>query len=384
VTAKAAFEVLDGPEDQAFVDTLFRCLDAGVPVVPLNRRLPETTRRAQIDFLRRQALFEDAATVLFTSGSSARPKAVVHDVNAHVMSARGANANIPLGAGDRWLVSLPLYHVGGLAILFRCREAGAEHVLRDPDCAFAEQIVRDQITHLSLVPTQLQDLLDAAVDLSGLKAILLGGAVIPPALVERAVAAGLPLHTTYGMTETASQVTTTRPGATLDELATAGSVLKHRELSFDDGGQILVRGPVRFLGYAGEARLDPQVWFETGDVGALDEHGRLQVEGRLDNQFISGGENIHPETIERALLLLPDVTQAKVLPKEDARYGQRPVAFVEAPEFSPEIWAAELSRSLPKFMVPVAFYPWPTDLPNGLKISRATWSDCLEKSLGKY
>jgi len=377
VSQGARFEVLDGPEDRAFVETVFRCLDSGIPVVPLNRRLPEATRREQLGFLKNHPLFEGAATVLFTSGSSARPKAVVHDLNAHVMSARGANENIPLGVGDRWLVSLPLYHVGGLAILFRCREAGAAAVLRDPERAFGEQIEGDGITHLSLVPTQLQRLLDDGANLSSLKAVLLGGALIPPTLVERALPAGVPLHTTYGMTETASQVTTSCPGADLIELATAGSVLAHRELSIDAGGQILVRGAVRFLGYVGGPRLEPTAWFETGDLGQLDEAGRLCVTGRLDNQFISGGENIHPETIERALLACPGVRRAAVAPRDDLRFGKRPVAFVDAVAFTPEAWTSHLQASLARYMVPDAFFPWPTDLPDGLKIPRSTWADRL-------
>lgn len=379
MSSGAAFEVLDGPEDRAFVDKLFHCLDAGIPVVSLNRRLPAETRQAQLAFLRDHPMFEGAATVLFTSGSTARPKAVVHDLNAHLMSARGSNDNIRLGAGDRWLVSLPLYHVGGLAILFRCREAGAEAVLRDPERTFDEQITRDGITHLSLVPTQLQRLLDGGADLSSLNAILLGGAVIPPNLIERALAAGLPLHTTYGMTETASQVTTTRPGADLAELATAGSILAHRELSFA-GEQILVRGPVRFLGYVGGGRLDPDAWFETGDTGYLDELGRLCVTGRLDNQFISGGENIHPEPIERALLACSGVHRAVVVPRNDPTYGKRPVAFVDATSFTPEDWTTQLQATLPGFKVPDAFFPWPTDLPDGLKIPRSTWADRLVES----
>jgi len=379
VSPGAAFEVLDGPEDRAFVDKLFRCLDGGIPVVPLNRRLPDATRRAQLDFLHQHPLFEGAATVLFTSGSSAKPKAVVHDLNAHLMSARGANENIRLGAGDRWLVSLPLYHVGGLAILFRCRESGAEAVRRDPERAFGEQIERDGITHLSLVPTQLQRLLDAGTDLSHLKALLLGGAVIPPNLVQRALAAGLPLHTTYGMTETASQVTTTRPGASLAELATAGSVLPYRHLSISGEGEILVRGEVCCLGYHGSKRMDPDAWLHTGDVGHVDKAGRLSVTGRLDNQFISGGENIYPETIERALLACPGVRRAVVVPRDDPAFGKRPVAFVDAASFAPEDWIGQIQGALARFMVPDAFYPWPTDLPDGLKIPRSTWANRLKK-----
>jgi O-succinylbenzoic acid--CoA ligase len=139
-------------------------------------------------------------------------------------------------------------------------------------------------------------------------------------------------NTTYGLTEMASQVTTTSPAATLQELYTAGRVLPHREVSISESGRILVQGETLFAGYVGgegvDRPLDAGGWFHTGDLGELDEAGYLSVRGRVDNMFVSGGENVQPEEVEEALCRLEGVEEAVVVPVEDEEFGARPVAFV--------------------------------------------------------
>jgi len=133
---------------------------------------------------------------------------------------------------------------------------------------------------------------------------------------------------------------------------------------------------VRFVGYLENGRLrqpfNEAGWFDTGDLGWLDEAGYLHVEGRRDNRFISGGENIQPETIERTLLRLPGVAEAVVVPVPDPEFGERPAAFVrtEGERWEPDRWRAELRQALPGFMVPVAFWPWPELPDGGIKASR--------------
>ncbi len=159
------------------------------------------------------------ATVVFTSGSTGVPKAALHSFGNHYFSALGSNANIALAPGDRWLHSLPLYHVGGLAILFRCLLAGASVALPEPGATLGRAIAGS--THVSLVSTQLLRLLrEEDLDPAGLRAILLGGSSIPPPLIDEALSHGLPIHTSYGLTEMASQVTATPPGASREELHT--------------------------------------------------------------------------------------------------------------------------------------------------------------------
>jgi len=301
------------------------------------------------------------ATVVFTSGSTGAPKAALHTFGNHYFSALGSNANIALTVGDRWLHSLPLYHVGGLSIVFRCLISGAAIALPGPDAPLGRSISDLRATHVSLVSTQLLRLLREDAALEGLKAVLTGGGPMPEDLVDEALARGLPVHTSYGLTEMASQVTTTAPGAAPEELRTAGRVLPHREVSVSGEGEILVRGATLFAGYVQEGKtgrpVHPDGWFRTGDLGRLDGAGRLRVLGRRDNLFISGGENLRPEEIEEALLRIPGVEEAVVVPVPDPEFGARPVAFVRLSGGVGDL-ARALEPVLPRFKIPKAFHGW--------------------------
>jgi O-succinylbenzoic acid--CoA ligase len=335
---------------------------------------------------------DQPATIVFTSGSSTEPKAVLHSLGNHYFNATGSNDNLPVEPGDRWLLALPIYHVGGLAIVFRCLLSGATVVLEDRSLDLAEQIRRDNITHLSLVPTQFRRLMaspEFRQSGSQVKHILVGGGPIPSGLLEQARETGLPIYPTYGLTEMASQVATGSPSA-----PNSAGVLKHRQLKVADDGEILVRGKTLFLGYVDgeqvQRPLDTDGWFHTGDIGRLDEHGCLTVIGRKDNMFISGGENIHPEQIENALKAIDGIEEALVVPVDDAEFGQRPVAFLKYEsfvslsecesgvdeedkfKFDHLSLTAELEKTLPRFMIPIAFYPWPeTYRAPGIKIERS-------------
>lgn len=214
-----------------------------------------------------------------------------------------------------------------------------------------------------------------------MKGLLLGGGPLPCSLISKALQAGVPLFTTYGLTEMASQVTTSSPGADQDELGTAGTVLAHRELACSPEGEILVRGKTLFRGYVEGADCVPAVdqdgWFATGDCGEIDEEGRLWVTGRRDAMFISGGENVHPETIEKALCEVEEVAEAVVVSVADAEFGRRPVAFVRmADGADPPATklAALLEKHLPRFMIPDRFYSWPSDIVSpGMKPDRTAF-----------
>jgi O-succinylbenzoic acid--CoA ligase len=331
---------------------------------------------------------ERDATIVFTSGTTSQPKAVLHSYAAHCYSALGSNANIRIEPDDCWLLTLPLNHVAGLGILFRCWLAGATVAIPDEPGEICEKVGSKTITHLSAVPTQLRRLLRDTPTLglkSRLKAVLVGGEATDPALIEEAFEAGLPIHMTYGLTETASQVTTTAPGAALEELQTSGRVLEHRELKLTESGEICLRGSCLLKGYVeGDTVVEPfdhDGWFATGDTGRVDGYGRLIVTGRHDNMFISGGENVYPEEIEAALLRVKGVMEAVVVPVPDIEFGQRPVAFIRG-EIDPEgnKLAAALASVLPRFKLPVAFYPWPKERGGGgIKPSRADLKDLAKK-----
>ncbi|MDP8901005.1 MAG: o-succinylbenzoate--CoA ligase [Actinomycetota bacterium] len=301
------------------------------------------------------------ATIVFTSGSTGAPKAALHTFGNHYSSALGSNANIALAPGDRWLHSLPLYHVGGLSMVFRCLLAGAAIALPEPGAPLGRSIPELRATHVSLVSTQLLRLLREDADLGGLKAVLMGGGPIPEDLVDGALARGLPVHTSYGLTEMASQVTTTPPAASREELRTAGRILPYREVRVSGEGEILTRGATLFAGYLRDGGpdlpLDEGGWFRTGDLGEMGGGGCLRVLGRRDNLFVSGGENVRPEEIEAALSRIPGVEEAVVVPVPDPEFGERPAAFVRLSGGVGDL-AHALEPVLPRFKIPKVFHEW--------------------------
>lgn len=355
---------------------------------------------------------EQACDLILTSGSSGKPKLALHSFANHHSSWGSLFERHPLTEANSWLLALPLFHIGGLAIVMRCHAAGATVVMPEPGQDLAAAVTALRPSHLSLVATQLRRLLDDAAAIEALRAarmILLGGSAIPRELIARAHGLGLPIHTSYGSTETSSLVCCTPAGAGLETLYSSGPLLPWNELRFSPDGEIELNGFAIFEGYFesgaslealmhtipprtkqnylyapqsifsypysiswkhSEDRTPPtwQQWLRTGDRGYLDAAGNLHISGRIDNLFISGGENIQPEEIEAALLALPGVRQAIVVPVSDAEYGQRPLAFVESEAFDPPAWDAPLRLRLPGFKLPVAYHPWPEQ--TGLKPSR--------------
>jgi O-succinylbenzoic acid--CoA ligase len=320
-----------------------------------------------------------ARSLLFTSGSTGRPKAVVHDVEQHIIAARASQRRVPFGPGDRWLLSLPLCHVGGLAIVFRALVAGGAMELPLANERATDALKRARPTHVSLVAAQLTELLDTDEGVCALLAcreVLVGGGPVAPALLRRAAEAGVALRQTYGATEMGSQACTSAKGAP----ASCGQPLDGVTMSVREDGVILLGGPARFRGYLTAdglaAPFEPDGSWATGDIGHLDEGGGLVVDGRADHRFISGGENIHPEMVEAALAAVPGVQQAVVVDVPDARFGARPAAFLlvaDGRTFDdgalPGWLEDELMTRLPRFMLPVAVWPLPP--PAGTKPSRA-------------
>nr|WP_281212795.1 o-succinylbenzoate--CoA ligase [Shewanella insulae] len=311
--------------------------------------------------------------IILTSGSSGMPKAAVHCLNNHIASAQGSTQKIPLVQGDNWLLSLPLFHIGGLAIVNRCALAGAALTLPAPGLSLARQLEAMPLTHLSLVATQLVRLLnDAPEILKGLKALLLGGGAIDERLIERLTPLGIPAFTSYGMTEMSSQITTARANA----LGSCGAPLPGRELKIVDE-VIYVRGETLFLGYLGDKSpheinipLDKDGWLCTQDRGRFTPEGELLVLGRTDNMFICGGENIQPEEIEAVLRSYPGIEEALVFGIPDQEFGLLPAAIIKGGSPSPEKLEAFLCQHIARFKRPRHYYPWPQVEQTGLKLPR--------------
>lgn len=322
------------------------------------------------------------ASLIFTSGSTGEPKAVAHKVSAHQASAKGLLEGFEFKVGDSWLLSLPMYHVSGLGIVWRWLVAGA--CIRHGSKHLNDDLA--QVTHASLVATQLHRFLNQSNDeieeknelcTLKLKRVLLGGSHVPSDLIQASQLAGIETWLGYGMTETASTVTAKK----CDDIASAGHILAYRELKIESE-KIWVKGDVLASGYYQIGQLTPLTqnkgdWFNTKDLGRwILAHGgkqELVVIGRADNLFISGGENIHCEEIEAHLNQHPKIKQALVIPIDDAIYGQRPIAFIEVQELeSLDNYQTFLAEKIVKFKHPDAFYLIPDALLNtGIKVSRA-------------
>jgi O-succinylbenzoic acid--CoA ligase len=164
----------------------------------------------------------------------------------------------------------------------------------------------------------------------------------------------------------ASQITTSGRNAGYKELITAGYPLSYRKIKINDNGEILVRGETLAKGYLQNNRIHPvsdeQGWFHTGDRGQLDENGRLLVVGRLDNMFVSGGENIYPEEIERVLCEFEGAAEAVVVPVPDKEFGERPAAFIRWENMDTANYTALKAfahASLSGYMRPDKWFNWP-------------------------
>jgi o-succinylbenzoate---CoA ligase len=308
---------------------------------------------------------------LCTSGSSGHPKLACLSRENFFESAFGSIFRLRLKESS-YLLSLPLFHVSGLSILFRSLVSQSAILLESPSHPLLHRA-----THCSMVPTQLLRLLEKDISLyyPKLQCLLLGGAPVAESLLKRALAKNVPIQTTYGMTEMASQITLSDPNDPFLSLH-LGTCLPGRELCIDSSGEILTRGSVLFSGYYKEGKvLKPMTsdgWFATGDLGKVSEEGNLLYKGRKDLMFISGGENIYPEEIERALGTLSDISEAIVVPIQDPEYGQRPVAFLRVNGAFPskEEIHEKLSSLLPRFCLPVHLLPFPESSRQEMKMKR--------------
>lgn len=337
----------------------------------------------------------DLAAVIFTSGSTGVPKAVGLRESALLASAAQVCRRVGFDDSSRWLLSLPAYHVGGLGVLVRSAMMGAPIVLPDPNASLASSLNGLEITHLSLVSTQLYRLLreEPGTDtLSRCRAVVLGGGPTPGALIDEALEADIPLYNSFGMTETASMVCCTEEGADAESLRSAGRPLEENTIRISDGDDILVQGPTLFAGYLQQdgsldSPLDGDRFFRTGDLGYLDAEGRLHITGRSDNRFVCGGENIQPETIEAALLECTGVEMAVVLPVDDPEYGKIPVAILSIRDDSPVgDWGIvpELRARLSGIEMPRGYHLWPKYLQfSGPKPGRADLAAWLASQPGR-
>jgi o-succinylbenzoate---CoA ligase len=227
------------------------------------------------------------ATLAFLSGSDTTTlRAGLQTYGNHYYSARGANANIRVRSGDRWLLWEPLCRAEGLAAVFRCLVSGGTLAIPGPVRDLPQDLADGGISHVSLSAADLWALVESGIALRRLAALraVIVSAPVEPALLEGAFSARIPLYLSYGIPEMASQITAVQPDSPPEKRRTAGRILKYRNLRLADDGEILVRGETLFSGYVEgdhiRTALDADGWFATGDLGHLDFEGYLTVTGR--------------------------------------------------------------------------------------------------------
>jgi o-succinylbenzoate---CoA ligase len=288
---------------------------------------------------------------VLTSGSTGTPRPIPLSYGNFLWNAVGSAFNIGVLPEDRWLCCVPLSHIAGLGIVMRSVIYGTTAVIHDGFDVdrVGEALEREGITVLSLVTTMLTRLLDAGVDLSGPRAILVGGGPVPEEPLEEAIAKGATVVQTYGLTETCSQVTTLTPADAKRKLGSAGRPLLTTHLRIREG-EILIQGPTVAPGAA-----DADGWLHTGDLGHIDEEGFLYVSDRIDDMIVTGGENVIPSEVEEVLLRHSAVAEAAVIGREDPEWQQAVTAVVVLANGStatPDELRRHCAESLAGFKVP--------------------------------
>ncbi len=354
------------PPGLPFAEALHACLLLGAVAVPVDLRLAEAERAhicagaahvvsetlsvaSDADAKSDLALDErhdlDApAAVIHTSGTTSAPRPIELSYGNFLWSALGSAVALNRDPRERWLCALPVSHVGGLSILLRSAIYATTAVIHERfETDRVLHALRTQdITLVSLVSTTLARLLDAGLRRPPmLRHALTGGGPVPDALVARATEAGVPVSSTYGLTEACSQVTT------------GGPPLFCTRVRIDGGGEILVSGPTVAAGSRG---LDG--WLRTGDLGSLDERGFLSVTGRVADTIVSGGENVAPAEVEAVLEAHPDVLEAAVFGRADPTWGEAVAAIVAArpgATLDGESLRAHCAERLARYKVPKQF-----------------------------
>lgn len=325
------------------------------------KRLPFQATRQAPDILVRHMPKHYIQSMLFTSGTTGQPKAVEQTMLNHFSSAMNAARHIGSLPDDRFLVVTPLFHMSGLAVVYRSVIYGAPLILEphfSPNKTI-NWIKTEAVTHISLVSVMLDRLLEAGLRHYDLRVVLTGGGPVPLPILTRALDRGIPVMQTYGMTETASQIATLLPEDAIRKIGSAGKAIAPTEIRITRYQEIEVKGPTVMNGYfansdATAAAFTPDGYLKTGDLGRIDPEGYLYVLDRRSDLIISGGENVYPAEVEAALLSISGVTEAGVVGRFDPTWGQVPVAFIVSTLEEASV-RQQMERLVAKYKCPVTY-----------------------------
>lgn len=279
------------------------------------------------------------ASIMYTSGTTGKPKGVLQTFGNHFYSAVSSALNLGLSSADKWLCVAPIFHISGFSIIMRGLIYGM--TVRLVEKFRAEELERilanETVTIMSVVPFMLKKLIQQQNKTnthynSAFRCMLLGGGTIDRETLEACLQRSIPVVQCYGMTETCSQIIALRSADALLKLGSVGQPLFSTQLKLSKDGEILLKTPALTPGYLNLPDKLPSKmidgWYRTGDIGHLDKEGYLYIDGRADEMLISGGENIFPQEVEQVYQRYPQINEVAVVGQNDSVWGQVPVAFV--------------------------------------------------------